>query len=194
MKAHFQLPIASPGVMLREQKKLGTDLGIAAEKLTSQGRLVPDEMVIQIVRAWLEQNGDGFIFDGYPRSQPQADALEAMLLSRGQPLQVAISLEASLETLRARVINRLVCLACGHTVAAGLQVSAIETPCPACGGQLGRRKDDTLEVLTRRMEEYTAKSAPLLAFYAERDLLHRVDSSAAPDNVFAAITSILEAA
>ena len=194
MKARFQIPITSPGAMLREQKKLGTELGVAADKLTSEGRLVPDAMVIELVGAWLELHPDGFIFDGFPRSLGQADALEAMLLARGTPLQVAISLESTLETLQARVANRLVCLACGLTVAAGLQVSTIEEPCPECGGQLGRRKDDTPEVLARRMEEYTAKSTPLLSFYARNGVLHRVDSSAPPETVFRSITSILEAA
>src|SRR5688572_20800836 len=102
MKARFQLPIASPGVMLREQKRLGTELGLAADQITRQGSLVPDAMVVQLVEAWLETHSDGFIFDGFPRSLGQADALDAMLLRRGTPLEAAISLETTLETLQGR--------------------------------------------------------------------------------------------
>lgn len=192
MKARYHLPIASPGAMFREQKRLGTDLGLEADRITRHGCLVPDEMVNRVVEAWLEQHDHGFIFDGFPRSLGQAGALEEMLTRRGTALEVAISLETTLETLQARVANRLVCLDCGHIVAAGLQVSTHETPCPECGGKLGRRADDTPEVLTRRMEEYREKSEPLLGYYAERGLLHRVESSGRPETVFAAISAILE--
>jgi adenylate kinase len=193
MKARFQLPIASPGAMFREQKRLGTELGLEADRLTSRGSLVPDELVVRLVEAWLEVHDGGFIFDGFPRSLGQADALEELLTRRGTPLDAAISLETTLETLQARVASRLVCLSCGHIVAAGLQVSTSDVPCPECGGKLGRRSDDTPEVLTRRMEEYREKSEPLLDYYEKRNLLHRVESSGRPEAVFASICAILEA-
>lgn len=194
MKARFQIPVTSPGAMLREEKRLGTQLGIDADKLTSQGSLVPDAMVCRLVASWLELNTDGFIFDGFPRSLGQADALEEMLVARGTPLQVAISLEVPLEVLQHRVASRLVCQKCGHIVAAGLQVSTHDEPCPQCGGSLGRRLDDNAEILARRMIEYRDKSLPLLEHYAGRDLLHLVESSGPPESVFKSICDILEAA
>jgi adenylate kinase len=194
MKARYQIPVTSPGAMLREEKRLGTQLGIEAEKHTSQGSLVPDEMVCRLVGAWLGQNNDGFIFDGFPRSRGQADALENMLTARGTPLEVAISLEVPQEVLERRVLSRLVCLDCGHIVAAGLQVSTMDQPCPDCGGKLGRRQDDTAEILAHRMVEYREKSLPLIEHYLGRDLLHVVESSGPPETVFKSICEILEAA
>lgn len=194
MKARYQIPVTSPGAMLREEKRLGTQLGIEADKLTSKGSLVPDEMVVRLVGAWLAQNDDGFIFDGFPRSHGQADALEKMLTARGTPLDVAISLEVPTAVLEHRVLSRLVCEDCGHIVAAGLQVTAQDQPCPECGGKLGRRKDDTAEILANRLVEYREKSLPLLEYYAGRDLLHVVESSGRPETVFKSICEILEAA
>jgi adenylate kinase len=194
MKARYALPVTSPGAMLREERRRGTPLGLDAEKLTSQGSLLPDATIVQLVEAWLEQNDASFIFDGFPRSLGQADALQLLLERKGAPLQAAISLDAPLEILQARVAGRLVCLSCGQIVAVGLHVPASSAPCPACGGELGRRSDDTPEVLARRLEEYRQKSEPVLAYYADRHLLYRIDSSGTPASALAAIAEIVEAA
>jgi adenylate kinase len=192
MQAKFNLPITSPGAMLREERRLHTPLGLEAEKLTSQGRLLPDETIVALVRAWLSQHGSQFIFDGFPRSVGQADALETMLSERGAPLDAAFALEAPLAVLEKRVAGRLVCLQCGQIVGAGLHVEGPGSPCPRCGGALGRRSDDTAETLRIRLEEYREKTEPLLGYYLQRGLLQRVDGAASPDEVFKSMAVMLE--
>ncbi len=145
-----------------------------------------------VVENWLAEHDGGFIFDGFPRTIAQAEALETMLARRGTPLQAAISLDTDAGTLAARMASRLVCLECGQIVAAGLQVAHATSPCPRCGGALGRRADDTPEVLGRRLLEYKDKSEPLVGHYDRRGLLHRVDSSGTPPEVFFKISEILE--
>ena len=113
-----------------------------------------------------------------------------LLDARKTPLDLVLLLEATLETLRGRVLNRLVCLKCGEIVSLGLHVPNVSAPCPKCGGQLGKRSDDTAETLTRRMREYKEKTEPLLGFYEEQCLLCRVDSADTPERVFASIARI----
>jgi len=192
MQAAFHLPITSPGAMLREEKRLHTELGAEAEKLTSQGRLLPDATIVALVQGWLGQHDTQFIFDGFPRSLGQADALESMLAEREAPLDVALALDAPLSVLQQRVARRLVCLECGQIVAAGWQVEGPGSPCPRCGGPLGRRSDDTAETLLIRLQEYREKTEPLLGYYSQRGLLKRVDSAATPDEVFKSIAAIVE--
>lgn len=191
--ARHGLPITSPGAMLREEKRAGTPLGVEADKLTSQGKLMPDDLIVGLVSHWLKQHDGGFIFDGFPRSLVQARALEELLAARGTPLDAVILLEADLETLQTRVAGRLVCGKCGQIVSVGLQVSQSTDCCPRCGGELGRRTDDTPEVLAARLVEYTEKTLPLIEFYLARGILQPVDSTNHPDVVFAAVQAILEA-
>jgi adenylate kinase len=190
--ARYGIPITSPGAILREEKRIGSALGVEADKITSQGRLLPDETVVGLIRNWLEHHDSEFVFDGFPRSRGQADALEELLRGRGTPLDAVLALEADADTLRQRVAGRMVCQKCGNIVAAGLHVESAASPCPKCGGPLGRRSDDTPEVLAARLKEYEAKTAPLLDYYEQRKLLRRVDSARTPDLVFASIASILE--
>lgn len=192
--ARYQFPSASPGSMLRDEKKAGSALGIEADLLTREGQLVPDGTINQLVERWLGKEGEEFVFDGYPRSVGQAEALQSMLAVRGIPLEGVLSLEADLPTLQRRVRNRVVCADCGRNYSVGLTVADEAKPCLACGGSLARRADDTDETLARRMEEYAAKTAPLGSYYAKRGLLHAVDATRGPEQVFASIVEILEGA
>ena len=192
ISARYQIPTASPGAMLREEKSAGTDLGIAAEKLTSQGKLLPDEIVSDVVLRWLETHDGQFIFDGFPRSLGQAAALDRMLADRHTPLEVVLSLEADTDTIAHRVENRLVCSRCRTNVSLGLHVARADEACPKCGGRLVRRNDDNLETLRSRMAEYAEKTEPLIAHYTGLGLLRSVDSTRTPEVVFAAIADILE--
>jgi adenylate kinase len=145
----YQIPSASPGAMLREEKRRGTALGIEAERLTASGRLVPDDVICDVVRRWLEAHDGAFVFDGFPRSRGQADALEEMLAARGTSLEVVLSLDADYETIANRVQNRVVCGSCRTNLSTGLHVTSVESRCPKCGGPLTRRGDDNLETLRR---------------------------------------------
>ena len=171
--------------MLREEKRKGTTLGVQTAKLTSQGKLLPDSVIVELTRTWLEDHGgEEFVLDGFPRTIGQADALAAMLDCRGTPLEIVLALEAPTETLQHRVASRMVCQQCGAIVSVGLHVKNPTSPCPRCGGLLGRRSDDSPEILVARLEEYREKTEPLLEYYDERGLLHRVDSGRPPEVVF----------
>ena len=193
LKAHFDLPSASPGAMLREEKLAGTALGLEADRLTREGRLVSDEVINAVVRSWLErQPGDGFVFDGYPRTLGQATALDEMLSSRGTPLEVALLLDAEQSTLRARVEKRMTCRACGNTTSLDL-MPAGDQKCPRCSGELTRRSDDTVETLDVRFREYLDKTAPVAGYYEKRQLLHHIKAAQSQDNVFAEVCRVLTA-
>ncbi|SRR5260221_3579410 len=192
MQARYQLPVTSPGAILREERKLGTPLGIEAEKSTSKGQLVPDPVVNAVVKNWLARHDSAFVFDGYPRSLGQATALDDLAAARMTPLEVVLSLEADRETIRRRVERRMMCSTCGRIVSVGLHVASEDAPCPACGGKLTRRSDDTLETLELRMREYADKTEPLIDYYRKRGILRAVDAARAPEVVFSAIAEILE--
>lgn len=189
----YQIPITSPGAMLREEKRRQTPLGLESAELTRQGKLLPDETIVRLAQAWLDTHDSQFILDGFPRTVGQADALEGMLTKRGTPLEVALALEANLEILQQRVAGRMTCLSCHAVVSVGLHVASAADPCPRCKGTLGRRDDDSPETLAARLVEYEEKTAPLLAYYERRGLLQRVDSAQSPEAVFQSIISILEA-
>lgn len=194
IQAAFQIEPASPGAMLRDEKKAGTPLGIEADRLTSCGQLVPDRMIVGLVESWLEKNhSNAFVFDGFPRTIGQAEALEELLARLAKPLQIAFFLDADFETIRERVGRRMVCETCGNVVAIGLHIETAEDRCPRCGGRLHRRNDDDEETLKRRMAEYREKSEPLNSHYAGLGLLRRIDANRIPAEVFADISSAIEA-
>jgi len=192
IKRKFQIPAASPGAILRDEKKAGTPLGIECEKLTSRGQLLPDELVVGLVKSWLGEHNGAFTFDGFPRTRGQADTLETLLAERNTPLDVAFSLDADFDTIRDRVLRRMVCDECGNIVSVGLHVVAPDSPCPDCGGKLHRRNDDNEEILHQRMDEYRSKSEPLISYYTGHCLLRHIDANRTPEEVFAGIETILE--
>lgn len=191
----WQVPITSTGELLRREHNLGTELGLETDRFTSLGQLVPDEVVIRSVAAWLdatpEQTG-GFVLDGTPRTVGQAAALEELLHRRGAPLTGALLLEVTAETVADRVRHRVVCDRCGSAFRLGGDVQDIAAACPACGGTLERRKDDTAEALALRMAEYEEKTIPLLPFYESRGLLRRVSGEGTADEVSARVLRSLE--
>jgi len=187
----FGVPTISTGAMLRAEKAAGTELGKLAAEVTSKGHLLPDEMVIGLVKNWLMSHEGSFLFDGFPRTIAQANALDDLLSKAGKPLEVALSLEASFEAIQYRVSHRLVCGQCAANFSLGLHVQSDSEPCPNCGGTLKRRQDDDLEVLKKRMLEYHEKSEPLIEYYALRGLLKRIDANGSLDDVFAQISNAL---
>ena len=190
--ARYEIPSASPGAMFREEKTAGTELGMAADQLTRNGQLVPDEMVCQVVEAWLKTHNGRFIFDGFPRSMGQATALSTMLEQRNTPLEIALFLEVDFETIARRVEGRMVCSQCHANLSIGLHIGSATLACPRCGGRLVKRADDNVETLQRRMREYEEKTEPLVAHYHGLGLLKKVDSTPSPERVFETIADILE--
>jgi adenylate kinase len=160
--------------------------------LTSRGQLVGDEIINSLVGNWIGgQDGTGIVFDGYPRTLGQAEYLSRALAERGTPLEKVVLLEASDDELLRRVENRATCVKCENIVRLGLHVQSITEKCPRCGGILTRRADDTAETLQKRLVEYRDKTAPLVQHYERQDLLARVNTEAAPDDVFQKVIKAL---
>lgn len=189
----FKLSAPSPGAMLRDELKAQSELGIAAGKFANEGRLVPDELIVELVRRWLDSHDGSFIFDGFPRTLGQADAFEQVLEKRMMPLDAVLSLEADEATIERRISKRVVCGACGSSFSIGFHVDGVESPCPRCGGDLQRRRDDAPEILKQRLEEYRRKTEPLAAYYEGRGLLNRIDANRPPGVIFSEIVHILNA-
>ncbi len=179
--------------MMRDEKRRGTALGIEADRITRDGSMVPDSMVITLVREWLKAHTGKFLFDGFPRDIEQAEALEELLSERGEALDAVLFFDVPEEVVQRRVLNRVTCPACGGSFGIGNDVASADVPCPVCGGKLIRRTDDTLEAFRHRMNQYREKTSPLIDFYRKRGLLRTVGAAQAPDAVFSEIISILEA-
>ena len=193
IKKRYQIASASPGAMLREEMRRGTPLGVEADRITRDGSMVSDAMVIQIVANWLAAHSAGFVFDGFPRTLGQADALEQMLAQRQSALDAVLLFDITADTAFERVMNRLTCTQCARSFALGLHLQAGQTQCPECGGALGHRSDDTPEALEQRMAQYREKTEPLVEYYERCGLLWRLKAADDPAQVSAEIASILEA-
>ena len=188
MTARWRVPVVSVGEMLRKEIAAKSPVGVEAARYLDRGRLVPDAVAVASVNGWLErQREDAFVFDGFPRTVGQAEALEALLARRGNPLTVALWLELDDARVAERVSRRLTCLDCGTTFQLGSHVQTREEACPVCGGRLTVRGDDDPAALTARMALYREHTEPVADYYDTRGLLHRVDAGGTPEAVFARI-------
>ncbi len=182
--------ILSTGSLLRAEIEKQTDLGRQAAELINAGNLVPDEIVVAMVTGRL--TGDKFLFDGFPRTVAQAEALDLVLEERGMPLDIAIHLEVTEETIRHRILNRVICDNCHFVGTRGGNVAQDATACPRCQEPLKRRADDTDEVITHRLEEYREKTAPLVPYYQQTDRLVTITGRESREEVYERICQVLE--
>ena len=168
------IPTISTGAIIRSALKNGTKMGLEAKKFIESGALVPDEIVIGIVKERLTESDcdKGYILDGFPRSVPQAIALEEM----GVALDVVVSFEISDETIVERMSGRRVCAACGKTFHVKHFPSAKGDVCDACDGELIIRADDDPAVVRSRLEVYHSTTEPLKDYYAEKGILCTVEA------------------
>ncbi len=188
----FQISVTSTGAILRREAKLNTLVGREAGRIISKGALAPDDLVLALVGQWLDQHREAFLFDGFPRTLPQAVEFEKILQARQTPLDLAIFLEASEETIAFRMAHRLTCSNCGKVVSIGRHVQSASEPCPNCGGKLEVRSDDNHAALALRLEEFRKKSLPLIDFYSRRNLLVKVDANQEADRVFEQISRVIQ--
>ena len=189
----FGIPVTSPGAILRRERDLGTPLGLATAEITRRGGLVSDEIIVKLIEDWLRLHGaHGFVFDGFPRTLPQAESLDAILKRLRTGLDLAIWLEVSEHTVRDRISGRLQCGECGFTTSASSAKFAERAVCPYCDGPLVRRNDDDLSVLLTRLQEYRAKTEPLANFYEKMSILSRIDGNRDRETVFANIGRLIE--
>jgi adenylate kinase len=184
----------STGDMLREAKSSGTEMGKRVAAVMDRGELVTDEIVIGLIAEKLAADqGAGFIFDGFPRTLPQADALGALLDRMGQKLDAVIEMQVDDAALVARITGRYTCGHCGAVYHDQTRPTAKPGVCDVCGStDLRRRADDTEEALKQRLMEYYKKTSPLIGYYYAKGQLSTVDGLAEMDAVSAAIRKVLD--
>ena len=184
----------STGDMLREAVAAGTPVGLQAKAIMERGELVSDAIVSALIGERLDAAGDaGAIFDGFPRTQAQAEALDLLLAERHRSLDHVIELAVDEDALVTRITGRFTCAKCGTGYHDTFKQTKIEDVCDVCGStEFFRRKDDNEQTVRTRMAEYRAKTQPILPYYEHRGLVRRVDGMGAVDDVAAAIAAILD--
>lgn len=187
------VPHISTGDMLRAEARRGSEVGLAARKLMERGEFVPDELMLDIVKARLEAPdcANGFLLDGFPRSRSQAEALEGILAGEASGVTAA-SLEVPFDEVVKRLSGRRTCRSCGAMYHVELGPSKEAGVCDRCGGQLYQRDDDHEDVIEARLELYRRETEPVLDFYEERGQLVRVDGSGATADVTGRLIAALE--
>ena len=178
------------GDLFRENLSKGTELGQRAKGFMEAGKLVPDELVLEMLfdRVSKPDCAGGYLLDGFPRTLPQAKALSERLA--GQPVQT-ISLEVPDDQLVERASGRLLCKGCSHIHHATFSPPMTDGVCDAWGGELYRRKDDDPEVVRQRLVVFHQETQPMIDYYREQGSLQVVDGTQSPDDVFAALTALL---
>lgn len=190
----FGLVHLSTGDILRKAVADQTPLGLEAKRYMDEGGLVPDEVVIGLVRERISE-GDaqerGVLFDGFPRTIPQADALGEALAATGLALDAVINVDVDPEAIVARITSRRQCRACGRVYNTITSPSADPNVCDDCGGEVYQRDDDTEAVVRKRLGAYQEQTSQLIPYYEAKGLLHTVDGNRDPESVYAAISGIL---
>ncbi len=173
----FSIPQISTGDILRAAVKDGTAMGQKAKEYMNAGGLVPDEVVVGIVRDRLQEDdcNNGFILDGFPRTVAQADALQASLQEMGKELDRVISLEVDTEALVERLTGRRTCKNCGRGYHVKFDPPRKAGICDTCGGELFQREDDQEETIRKRLQVYADQTAPLISYYREAGVLIELD-------------------
>ncbi|WP_120078150.1 adenylate kinase [Aurantiacibacter odishensis] len=194
---HHGMKQLSTGDMLRAAVKAQTPVGVEAKAVMDRGELVSDDIVSALIDAELAAMGEdvGAIFDGYPRTEAQAVALDELLAKHGRKLAHVIELVVDEEALVDRVEGRYTCANCGEGYHDRHKQPEIEGVCDKCGStEFKRRPDDNAETVRTRMKEYRAKTAPILPYYEQRGIVQRVDGMASIDEVTTAIEKVLASA
>jgi len=184
----------STGDMLRAEVKSGSEVGLQAKAIMERGDLVPDAIIIAMLAAQVSRPDatKGFILDGFPRTVPQAEALDLMLAGKGVPLDHVIELRVRDEEMVARISGRYSCAKCGEGWHDQFKQPKHAGVCDACGGtEFTRRADDRAETVAARLAAYHRQTAPLLPYYAARGILRAVDGMAAMDRVYSDIEKII---
>ena len=193
--AKYEIPHISTGDIFRSNIKNGTELGKKAKEYMDQGLLVPDELTVDLVIDRLAQDDckNGYILDGFPRTIPQAEALDAALAKRSEKMDFAVNVDVPDENIVNRMSGRRACTKCGATYHVVYNPSAKGDICEVCGDKLILRDDDKPETVQKRLAVYHAQTQPLIDYYQNQGILKTVDGTQDMNDVFAAITAILEA-
>ncbi len=189
----FKIPHISTGDMFRAAVSAGTELGKEAKKYMDAGGLVPDVVTIGIVREGLAKPecADGFILDGFPRTEEQAVALDGILKDLGIKLTGVVNISVPDSELVARVVGRRICKACGSTYHVSFNPSKVEDVCDKCGGNLYQRNDDKEETVVNRLHAYHEQTEPLIEYYKKQGLYKDIDGLQPIDKVYADVKASL---
>ncbi|MCY0893687.1 MAG: adenylate kinase [Acidibacillus sp.] len=189
----YGIPHIATGDMFRSAISAGTDLGKEVQRYLDAGLLVPDELTIRVVKDRLEAKDaqKGFLLDGFPRTRPQAEALDQILAELGRPLTKVLYLVVSQDELLRRLTGRQVCKECGASYHVVFNPPHVEGICDRCGGKLVIRADDEPQAVAVRLQQNMLRTEELAGFYAERGLLGKIDGEQAISHVYDEIRQIL---
>ncbi|MDD3316543.1 MAG: adenylate kinase [Methanosarcina sp.] len=189
----YGIPQISTGDILRANVREGTELGLAAKAYMDKGELVPDDVLIGIIKNRLKEPDceKGFILDGYPRTRPQADALTILLDEINKPIDVVLNLEVPDDELVERISGRLMCSKCGASYQRTFNPPKKEDVCDICGGELFQRADDREEAVMNRLDVYKKQTQPLIDYYTKKGILVTLDGTKGIDEVFEDIKAAL---
>ena len=189
----YSITHISTGDIFRANIKNGTELGMKAKTYMDQGLLVPDELVVDLVVDRLGQDdcANGCVLDGFPRTIPQAEALDAALTKVGQSVDYAINVEVPDENIVNRMSGRRACVNCGATYHIVYAPTKVENVCDTCQGDLILRDDDKPETVQKRLNVYHEQTQPLIDYYTKKNILVEVDGTVDINDVFAAIVKVL---
>ena len=191
----YQVPHISTGDIFRANIKNGTELGKKAKTYMDQGLLVPDELVVDLVvdRLGQEDCANGCVLDGFPRTIPQAESLDAALAAKGEVIDYAIDVDVPDENIINRMSGRRACVACGATYHIVHIPTKVEGVCDRCGESLILRDDDKPETVKKRLDVYHEQTQPLIDYYTSKNVLKSVDGTQNMETVLQAIVDILGA-
>ena len=189
----YNIPHISTGDIFRENIKNGTELGNKAKAYMEAGDLVPDELVLELIMDRFEKEdcANGYVLDGFPRTIPQAEALDAALEAKGQTIDNVIDVDVPDEHIIKRMAGRRTCAHCGAIFHLEHMPPKIEGKCDQCGGHLMMREDDQPETVIARLKTYHEQTQPLKDYYGAKGLVHSVDGTQDREDVFAEVVKIL---
>ncbi len=189
----YGIPQISTGDMLRAALKEGTPLGLEAKKYMDQGALVPDSVVIGLVKERIQKPdcAKGFMLDGFPRNVSQAEALDATLSELSQKIDHVVCMEVANEELLERLTGRRTCRSCGAGYHVRFDPPKKEGVCDQCGGELYQRDDDNEATVSSRLKVYDDQTKPLIDYYSKQGKLRAVDGVGSMDEIFSRITAVL---
>jgi adenylate kinase len=194
IQENYRISQISTGDLLREEAAEDTSLGRYAKSFMEKGSLVPDEVIIEMVRKRIErsENREGYILDGFPRTVAQAEALDRVLELEGSAIDLVLSLELDEEELVGRLAGRRVCARCGAVFHLRFHRPQSEGLCDRCGGSLVQREDDLEETVRRRLQVYRAQTAPLIDYYRRRGKIAEVSAAGKAEAVSERIDQVLK--